>query len=247
VNTVKERIREWIRKTGYDLVPYRPRLRGLDPILDVRHYFGGTTSPTIADVGANIGQTISRFKAIAPDAIIHSFEPAPATFAQLKQNHAAMNWDDVHLWNHGIGAENSMRQFFEHEKSVMSSFLKPGELVTGEVVAANDIPVMTLDTFASSQDVPFIDLLKIDTQGFEFQVLQGAQSLFAQNRVGMILFEAIVSDQYEGIAPLHTVLAFLAEHDFRLVGFYNQKFQRGLLSWMDVLMISREYYARPRA
>jgi FkbM family methyltransferase len=184
---------------------------------------------------------------VAPDATIQSFEPSPATFAKLKENHAKMRWRDVQIWNSGVGSEDSTLMLLEHEQSVMSSFLKPGALLGGSLVGSVVVPVVTLDSFVAAQHIPFVHVLKSDTQGFESEVFKGANGLFRENRVGMLLFEAIVSEQYEGIAPFHTVLRYLMERDFRIVALYNQRFQRGLLSWFDVLMVNAQFYRDTQA
>jgi FkbM family methyltransferase len=241
MNTFKELARRWIRKAGYDLVAYKPQHRGKNPLLDIKFFLDGAPSPVILDVGANVGQSILRFKAIAPDATIHSFEPSPTSFNQLQDNHRTMGWQGVHLWNQGVGAENTTQVLYENERSVMSSFLKPGELCTGTIVASTSAPVVSLDAFAAAQDIPFVHLLKSDTQGFEHEVFKGASTLLAEQRIAMVFFECIVSNQYEHTARLDTLLRILTDHGYLLVGFYNQKFQRNLLSWMDVLMVSARY------
>jgi hypothetical protein len=122
----------------------------------------------------------------------------------------------------------------------MSSFLSPSGAAWGEVVRTSRVAVTTLDAFAEQQQLPFIHLLKSDTQGFELEVFKGARKLMAQSRILLIFCEVIFSDMYEGLPRFHEILQFMEENGFTLVSVYEQRFKNGVVSWADVLFVSHD-------
>ena len=67
------------------------------------------------------------------------------------------------------------------------------------------MPTTTLDTFVEQHGIKNIDFLKIDTEGFELEVLQGAKQLLSEGKIGTVIFEynaPILSSIGQKIAPL---------------------------------------------
>jgi FkbM family methyltransferase len=145
-----------------------------------------TNAPTIVDIGANIGQFCSAAKLFYPAATVLSFEPDPDSYAQLVANTDRLNL--VRTFNVGLGSTRGMMTFYRHQLSVMSSFTTaPGEHYSSEI----KLPVERLDDVLT--DVDRIDLLKIDVEGFEYQVLAGAESVL--QRTGAVIVEVRLGDQ----------------------------------------------------
>ncbi|QDT47852.1 2-O-methyltransferase NoeI [Symmachiella dynata] len=238
---VKEFVRQSIRSAGYDLVPFKPTHMGESPLHDIHTLIGPKKSLLIFDVGANFGQSAREFKGMFADSSIHCFEPSPSTYAQLEKNCAAWRLKDVTTWNNGVGSQNAKLTLLENEKPDMSSFLSPDEFCDGQITKKSEVDVITLDEFVAKQDISFIDILKTDTQGYDSEVLKGAEGLLRDGRIGMVLTEVIFSKQYVGSAPFDEMFRFLTERDYSLVAFYKQHFQKRLLSWTDMLFINKKY------
>lgn len=211
---------------------------GKDPFSDMAH-FVQTDRPVIFDVGANVGQTISRIRSWFPTCVIHSFEPGPATFRSLSQN--ASDLKDVSLWNCALGSTTGQATFLENSFSEMSSFLPLGNDGWGEVTKETSVDVNTVDQFCSDQGIEQIDVLKCDTQGFELEVFKGAKSTISANRIGLIYFEVTFSDIYENLPTFAEIYEFLANNDFRLVSLYDFHFENRLASWSDALFVHKSY------
>ena len=78
----------------------------------------------------------------------------------------------------------------------------------------------TLDNFCAQNKIPKIDLLKLDTDGTEFEVLLGAKNLLSKGKIGLIYteisgFKKIFNNKVEEIVNL------LAEYDFELKKSYK--------------------------
>jgi FkbM family methyltransferase len=234
----KKLIRPLLRRSGFDLVRYDQKQLGVDPFFDMQHFLKGNTKPTIIDVGANVGQTARRFLDNYPGSEIHSFEPSPSTFEKLRANCAS--FPNVKCWNYGVGSRNETLEFIENDHSDMSSFLAPSKSSWGNVINKVNVPIVTLDSFTSEHDINSVQILKSDTQGFDFEVFKGAQRLMDENRIGLIYFEFIFSDMYENLPSFDEVFRYLVEKGYSLVSFYDFHFQNKLASWTDALFINTE-------
>ena len=66
-----------------------------------------------------------------------------------------------------------------------------------------------------------IDILKIDTQGYEDKVLQGAQNLIKENRIKLIQVEIIFSEIYEDPLQIYDIEKILIPNDYKLFAISN--------------------------
>ncbi len=235
-------IREFLWRNGFDIVKRQPDEIGQDPFVDMQRFLKAKHEPLIFDVGANIGQSAVRFTKAFPSSTIHSFEPSPSTFEQMKTN--CLGNPKIKTWNYGIGSQNTTLTFQENEHPNMSSFLAPSNFCWGNIVKKTEVQVITLDSFSQEHNIEFIDVLKSDTQGFELEVFKGAQQLMNENKIALIYFEFIFSDMYKELPKFHEVFQYLIENHFSLVTFYDQKYQQELVSWTDVMFINQEFNSK---
>ncbi len=233
---LKKLTKDTLYRFGYRLTHVNEPGIGVDPFSDFQSLLGSKDRPTIIDVGANSGQSIEWFKRVWPAAAIHSFEPSPTTFELLKSN--AASYQDVHLNNAALGREIGKVELLENTDSSMSSLLEPGKYAWGELKGKTSINVTTIDDYCVANRIDQIDILKIDTQGYEYEVLQGAARTFLQNKVKLIYLELIFSEQYKNIVPADETIGLLRQSGFQLITFYDQFYQDNALSWTDALFHS---------
>jgi len=133
----------------------------------------------VLDVGANMGQFASNLRRAGYQGQIISFEPIMECFEHLKK-HENKNWV-VH--NFALGNEEKTLDINITNKNVFSSFLKPNEYSvhrfneSAKVSRTQRVEVKRLDDIFNgivSINNPRI-FLKLDTQGFDLEVLKGAQ------------------------------------------------------------------------
>lgn len=148
---------------------------------------------TIIDVGAND----SAYGSLEfPKATIYAFEPHPTSFARLKQ-HAPTNVKPIHA---AVGAKNQSTTLWDFATSAPLKASQPTSQLAslhktvitklhGQPATGYPTQVITLDSFATQQNITHIDLLKIDAEGNELAVLQGAQRLITQQKIDIIQFE----------------------------------------------------------
>ena len=238
--TLKSRIRGGLHRLGIDARRVENAI-GREPFEDMRKLCAPGLGVTIVDAGANVGQTIERFRLAFDRPEIHSFEPSPATFKELERRTSGLQ--GVRLNNRGLGASAGQLELIENSTSLMSSFLEPGPEYWGEVERRVPVPVTTLDKYCAEQSIERLDILKTDTQGYDLEVLRGSAELLDRHRVRLIYMEISYADVYESGPSLDEVYAFLRGRGFFLVSFYNFAFKNGRASWSDALFVDPDYAA----
>ncbi|MGO9302448.1 MAG: FkbM family methyltransferase [Candidatus Korobacteraceae bacterium] len=210
---------------------------GHDPYRDMRWLTKSNEHPVVFDVGANVGQSVERLKRYFAHPVIHAFEPAPDTFQRLRE--ATKGTPDLILNNIALGRHSGTAELVENTESVMSSFLELGSDSWGAVKQKIPVIVGTLDDYCSDNSVDRIDILKLDTQGFELEVLSGGENLLRQGRIEVVFMEITFSELYRGLPSLDELYRFMMERGFSLVSFYDFRYQHHRLGWCDALFERR--------
>ncbi|MFT6879503.1 MAG: FkbM family methyltransferase [Psychromonas sp.] len=139
------------------------------------------------DVGANVG-TYTEFllKNFSSTCQIYSFEPSKITFAELKRNYSI---NGVHLQNLGLGKQNeTIKLYKDVENSTLASAFKR-TLNDNSLESFELMEVQTLDHFCGKNNIEKIDFLKIDVEGFDLNVILGANQLIKEQKISIIQFE----------------------------------------------------------
>lgn len=131
----------------------------------------------VVDVGANIG-AFSLYHAMVKHAeLVIAFEPSPQVFSRLAKNVEINGSKNVRVVNAAVGDKQGVLSFSEGRKSINGRVDEFGPL---------KVPCVTLD--AELFNIPSIDILKIDTEGYETHVLVGAsETLKKTNRIALEL------------------------------------------------------------
>lgn len=190
--------------------------RGFSWPYDVQRFAGTRRAEVIFDVGANVGQTVERLVRYFPQAEIFSFEPDRRCFAELQRRFGGNA--RVHLHGLAVGAAPGTATLQLNDDSQLNTLVGA---VSGATSAA--VEVTTLDAFAASAGISHIDLLKIDVEGWELEVLRGADRLIADHNVVFVLAEASFSHREPSMQPFASLHGEMEKRGFVLGGFYDQK------------------------
>ena len=141
----------------------------------------------VFDVGANVGNWADLALRINPKADIHAFEPGRKAFAKLQERNFPPN---VHRNQVALGAQEEDRAYyvFGDTHGTNSLYLREG-LTSRATESVDKVHVTTLDAYCQAKGVERIDFLKIDVEGHEFAVLEGARNMFAAGRIDYVQFE----------------------------------------------------------
>ncbi|MCK1704936.1 FkbM family methyltransferase [Bradyrhizobium sp. 146] len=212
------------RKLSYALrVPlFRRALRagvlaGVEHTPALRHL----TPDLVIDVGANRGQFALVARHLWPAARIASFEPLPGPAAICR---SVMAGDErFTLFEAAVSTATGNSTINVTSEDDSSSLLPLGEehqrLYGSRVASTLTIKTGRLSSFIAPDRCPKACLLKIDTQGFELQVLKGSEELFP--RVQLIYAELSFIELYEGQPLASEVISYLHAMSYQLVGVFN--------------------------
>ena len=98
-----------------------------------------------------------------------------------------------------------------------------------------EVRTTTIDTFCTETRISNIDILKMDVQGAEFSVLEGAHDMLASQKISLIYTELIMCPTYKGQHSLHEYLSFLASFGYDFLDFFNPVRNHNQLIQADVL------------
>lgn len=165
----------------------------------------------VIDVGANSGGFAKEIREAGWAGRIVSIEPQPQTFSKLQESFSSdPHWRGTQI---GLGSENSTLTMNVYEMDVLSSFLD--KIEDDPVIDRIDVEVKRmdgiLDDILSGSERPFV---KIDTQGFELQILEGFGS--RTNEIFGWQLELSVEPLYEKQPPAEEVIAKMKSLGFSL-------------------------------
>ncbi len=149
---------------------------------------------TVFDVGANVGEMTLLFSPFVADGSVHAFEASKSTFKRLELVCSATERRNVVLNNLALAEKTGTINLHVYDET-LSTFnsqaarpLKDYGLDI-EPVGIEEVAAQTVDDYCESKSIERIDLLKIDVEGAEFQVMQGARRMLRDKRIGCLTFE----------------------------------------------------------
>jgi FkbM family methyltransferase len=177
-------------------------------------------SITYIDVGANIGDTIAHLNPTFKDLVV-AIEPNETFFSFLKTNYGGQKNIIIIKSICASKAENT--GFIFEEKNGTASLLRSENAIQKESITIDLISNQTLN-------MNRIDLIKVDTDGFDFEVIKGAESTIATNNP-VFLFECDIFNNINYVSDINKTLdlfhscgynEFLAYDNFGyLIGKYS--------------------------
>ena len=176
----------------------------------------GLAVDVVLDIGANTGQWARELRASGYSGRIVSFEPSPAPFAQLQ---ALARGEHKHdCVQAGLGSRDGEAELLTAKATVNSSFRNPVQtsrfVERHGVGRAVSVPIRRLDSVLPSMTADSDRFyMKIDTQGFEKEVLSGAAETLS--RTDTVEIELSLVELYEGQALLPEVWLMLAKSGLR--------------------------------
>lgn len=179
---------------------------------------------TIFDVGANIGAVTKIYASRFLRATIHAFEPSPETYALLESNFG--NVKSVRTHNLAVADHTGNVNFNVNFNSGTSSILTPSEYnsktwaIKGKQGVIS-VPSTTLDDFCTFNGIERIDILKMDAEGAEMKILQGAKKLLSSAAIQLIYTEVSLVPLYERQPLLHDLTDHLLHYDYHLFNVYD--------------------------
>lgn len=201
---------------------------GVDVWADAEALIG--TPTFVLDVGSNVGQTVFALKQRWPACAVLCFEPAPQAYATLVANVAGL--PDVFCRQEAVGSDLGTASMAA-DADEQSNTLRVDEHRGQELIT---VDVTTVDVCLDELGVTTLDVLKVDTEGFELEVLRGAEGALRDHRIELVLLECDFISRpgwpHGDFLALHEVLTGFG---YRLVCFYCHGVDGDGWVWGDAL------------
>lgn len=239
---MKEVLRRIFRKLGYKVVNINSTER--DAFIDQFNLIN-KKQVTIFDVGACTGEMTFRYRSLFKNSIIYCFEPFAPSFEILKKSTSA--YPDIKCYNIALSDITGTVDFHVNQyyptNSILATHVDSRKNWNDEVFVTKEvikIDSLTLDDFTAQNQIDKIDILKMDTQGTEYQILEGASNYFKQNKISLIYLEIITMPTYQGQKNLDEILLLLRRNGFALYYLYNLSYTNaGELRQVDAIFIRK--------
>lgn len=200
---------------------------------------------TVLDVGANDGwfaKVVFRF--CGPNTSMISFEPLRSVIKKLDA--LATRHPNYRYENVAVGENNGEMEIIEYGTSGLSSIKGLDKEYAYsdhyDVTVVNRYPteIITIDQYLEKHDIKNDLILKIDTQGFEYEVLVGAKNALASGQVKVVIIELMTLKKYAQAKLYDELLDFLHAYDFKIFDLCKSYYEKdGALSEIDCAFIKR--------
>jgi FkbM family methyltransferase len=238
---IRKSIKFFFNILGFDILRINSKYKKLS-FDNIHKKITNCNNPIIFDVGANKGQSIKRFRKIFPNSTIHAFEPVIEDFNNLKKEYN----DDkkIFLNNFALGDNFGKGMFNITTSSLHSSFYKLNlntewirirskEFnVTEKQYTTKTVPINidTINNYCSINNILKIDILKLDTQGYEDKILLGSSNILP--KIKLIEIELMFDDVYEKRLNFYDIEKHLLQNNFRILALEPINFNNLLEGYM---------------
>lgn len=171
-------------------------------VLGIRQYLAEDF--VCVDVGASIGLFSLALSLLVPGGKVYALEPSPSSYASLSANLAVNGVENVEAFQlaatniSGTLSFNDIPQFSAGSFPVTPEFRAMAEAMSSRVM---EVSAVSLDDFVSEHQVERLDLIKIDVEGGELAVLEGARDTLARDRPLVVMeFNGLCLDLFQGLS-----------------------------------------------
>jgi FkbM family methyltransferase len=141
--------------------------------------------PIVFDVGFHDGASTTEILRVRPKARVTGFDPS--RFSLLSYQNKFSGDKRVTFENCGLSAESGGLEFYDYEN--MCNSLVARKEIPDQVPIIYKVPVATIDGFCREHGIRKINFIKIDAEGYDLHVLEGARELLQTQGVDFFMFE----------------------------------------------------------
>lgn len=201
----KNLVRRMFRSGGFDIVGFDPRFNSEARKL---HLLNMYRDCPLLDIGANTGQFAEWVRSTGFQSGIHSFEPGGVSFQELENK--TLKYENWNAYKLALGSQTAKGSLNVSADSYSSSLRTPTDTNLAahagvKTTTEERIQISTLDSFINSRlpKEPKL-IVKIDTQGYEAEVLAGGEVTL--ERTVLLIIEFSLKELYLGQILFHELL-----------------------------------------
>lgn len=220
----------------------RKHISGLDFHFLLGDLLNKTSDLCLFDVGANVGQTVIKFKEYFPESKIYSFEPVKDTYEILCSNVASFS--NVKTFNLAFGDIESKMTINLSSYSHLNSLLNiaNASFEKGEV-KQEVVNVSTVDVFIRDHNINKIHFFKTDTEGFELNVLRGAKKAMENAIIDFFYVEVGFQRNDKQHTALSEVLDYMESYGYNFCGLFELTYSESVKLYFANALFVRPGYS----
>jgi FkbM family methyltransferase len=181
---------------------------------------------TVIDIGAHRGETINFLIKNFKYNKIYAFEPNSESYNVLKKEIRSFNKNkDIYLINKGVGIKNEEKFLIESTDSTSATycnlksnskyFKKKKFFFEYKTLKKQKTNILTLEAFFKEKKLKNVNYLKIDTEGYELNVIKGLGKYI--KKIRLIHFEHHYDDMYIKNYTFQDIHIYLSKNNFRKI------------------------------
>jgi FkbM family methyltransferase len=158
------------------------------------------------DIGGNIGYFSMLLAARAKLGHVHVFEPIPINAALINASKELNGFNNITINNLAVGDENGTVSFSVSNDSAYSSLMATGRAAEARNIT---VPILRIDDYLAEKKISHVDIIKVDVEGAENMVIDGAKGLLASKtkKPRLVLLELFD----ENLKPFGSSVAAIVE------------------------------------
>jgi FkbM family methyltransferase len=232
-------LKDFLRSKGLWIVKSGTNVNGSDFTGDLRRLYPYPTN--LLDVGANVGQSIEFYSTIWPEVRIFSIEPDPDNFTTLEN---CKHPNSAGIANVGLAEVEGELLLNRFGMSVLNSFLDPSQAADSPMnmqptTSSVSVSVVrpTSKQFEKLFNESRMDVIKIDTQGYDLRILKSFdKSVIASCKV--LIIEINFDPMYDEQPSAASVIEYCYTLGFKLVSNYEiTRNGLGAISWATAVFV----------
>ncbi len=180
----------------------------------------------VIDVGAHKAETIKLFNKFFQVESIYSFEASEENFKYLQKK--IKNLNNTKVYNFALGSANETKKFYHLRESSSSTLVKLNKnskyykkknrilnlfRFSPDIKDEYELNIKTLENFLNTENISYVDILKIDTEGYEFEVIKGTKERIKD--IKYIYFEHHFDDMLVKNYKLSDIHNYLLSNGFK--------------------------------
>lgn len=181
----------------------------------------------VFDVGAHIGRySVFASRRVGGSGRVFAFEPVKENYWMLRTTIALNQCDNIVAVNTALGNFVGVRtmNLFEKGFSSWSTFGRP-QMTTpdGRALAPTrkeEVALTTLDRFCEENSIDWIDLLKVDVEGFEVDVFKGSERMLEAKAIDLICFEVSQQPLQAAGASVRDLFEILGKNGYAIYEYH---------------------------
>ncbi len=189
--------------------------------------------PIILDIGAHRGESLKAFSDNWPGRFKYiGLEPNPEAFRELEILAKSIQNKDqtISCCPMAAGAEEGTLRYILTKESAVAGVLEPIDGLNERVPSGDhkieqafDVPTLTVASIAKKNSLETIDILKVDTEGYDLEVLKGGLDLLTSHSIKMVMTEVFFVPYRINQAFFWDIASFMQQSGYYFVNLYDTR------------------------